>query len=562
MATLEIVEDVNGQQRYDLTSDEIVIGRYPFCDVVFNRNSISRQHARIVHESDGYYVEDLNSLNGTFVNGQRISARTRLQDQDKIHLYEILCVFHERSGDRPATLDPEQAATSQGLESNEPPENQPRHTNIVNTLDARGFDVAIATEQKLRAVLEINRALGSSLDVDDVLPSTLDGLFTIFPQSDRGYILFAEEPDGKLALRAIRDRAENTTISNTLGPISYAMANRVMSNGEAILSADSFNDSKFDLSESVLDFPIRSMMCAPLMGPKRKPLGIIYVDTNQPDQSFTAEDLEVLVSVAIVAGQAVEYTREHEARLNLHRQSEERLKRYATELEQRNQELQQFTHIASHDLQEPLRTIGRMSGLLKRRYEDQIDEQADEWFSMLVQAAERMQSLVRDMVTYTRVGGRSRPFTETDCNTVLSNVLENLKSSIEDSHAQVTVDKLPTVHADAPQLTQLFEHLIGNAIKFHGQQPPKVHVLAEKHESDHVFSVKDCGIGIEPEYKESIFHLFKRPHHRDEYPGTGIGLAVCQSIVHRHGGRIWFDSRPGQGSIFYFSIPANRQGRA
>ncbi len=561
MATLEIVEGINGQQRYDLSSDEVVIGRYPFCDVVFNKNSISRQHARIVHNSDGYFIEDLNSLNGTFVNGERIGARTRLQDQDKIQLYEILLVFHERTGDQPAALDPQQAGTSLGAKPAKPP-SQPRPTSIVNTLDASGFDVEVAARQKLSAVLEINRVLGTSLDVDDVLPSILEGLFAIFSQSERGYILFAEEPDGKLALRAIRDRADNTAISNTLGPIGYTMANRVMANGEAILSADTFNDSNLGLSESVLDFPIRSMMCAPLMGPKRKPLGIIYVDTSQADRQFTPEDLEVLVSVAIVAGQAVEYTREYEARMNLHRQSENRLKRYASELEQRNQEMQQFTYIASHDLQEPLRTIGRMSGLLKRRYDEQIDEQADEWFTMLVQAAERMQSLVRDMVTYTRVGSRTRPFADTDCNTVLSNVLEKLKSSIEDSQADVTFDKLPLVQADAPQLAQLFEHLIGNAMKFHGQRPPQVHVLAASEGDDHVFSVKDHGIGIELEYQETIFQMFKRPHHRDDYPGTGIGLAVCKSIVHRHGGRMWVESRPGQGSTFFFTIPANRERRA
>jgi signal transduction histidine kinase len=556
MATLEIVNGPNGRKLYELSRDSITIGRYPFCDIVLRLNSISRQHAQVIRAADGYYVEDLNSLNGTFVNGERIASRTRLRDKDQIHVYETLVKFHEGEPDDDEEDSPSQPTTASPPAAKSP--NEPRATNIVNTLDASHPSLDVAAQEKLRAIVEINRILGSSLDVDEVLPKILDGLFDILPQSDRGYILFADEPSGELALRAIRDRGENTAVSSTLGPISYAMAARVMDRGEAVLSADAFNDDELEISESVLDFPIRSMMCAPLMGPKRKPLGIIYVDTSDPERRFDEEDLEVLLSVATTAGQAVEYAREHEASLKLHKQSEEKLKRYAAELEERNLELQQFAYIASHDLQEPLRSIASFSGLLERRYKGQLDEQADQWIDYLVEGAKRMKTLVQDMRTYTEVDRRAKPFAPTDCESVLSRVIENLRSSIEELGAQVDHDQLPTVSADATQLSQLFHNLLDNAIKFHGPQPLQVQIAAREDGENWVFSVRDNGIGIAPEHHKSIFEIFRRPHHKHEYSGTGIGLAVCQRIIRRHGGRIWVESEPGNGSLFSFTIPVQK----
>jgi serine phosphatase RsbU (regulator of sigma subunit) len=183
--------------------------------------------------------------------------------------------------------------------------------------------VGVNVYEKLRTVLDINKALGSTLDIDQVLPKILDGLFTVFPQSDRAYVLFPDEETGQLQVKAQKQKEEGTLATSALGPISHTVANRVMSQAEAILSADGIDDNEYDISESVLDFPIRSMMCAPLLGPMQKPLGIIYVDTNDPYEHFHEDDLEVLISVAATAGQALEYAHAHEAQLRLDRRNRE-----------------------------------------------------------------------------------------------------------------------------------------------------------------------------------------------------------------------------------------------
>jgi PAS domain S-box-containing protein len=249
------------------------------------------------------------------------------------------------------------------------------------------------------------------------------------------------------------------------------------------------------------------------------------------------------------------------------KRAEEELKQTMAELARSNQELEQFAYIASHDLQEPLRMVASYVQLLARRYQGRLDADADEFITYAVDGATRMQALINDLLAYSRVGTRGKPFEPTDCEAVLDQALANLQMAIQDNDAVVTHDPLPTVMADATQLTQLFQNLIGNAIKFRGEQPPRVHISAhrqsaiENRKSDEwAFSVRDNGIGIDPEYHERIFLIFQRLHTREEYPGTGIGLAVCKKIVERHGGRIWVESQPGKGSTFYFTIPMIEEG--
>ncbi len=236
--------------------------------------------------------------------------------------------------------------------------------------------------------------------------------------------------------------------------------------------------------------------------------------------------------------------------------TEDKLKKTMAELTRSNSELQQFAYVASHDLQEPLRMVSSYVQLLARRYRDKLDSDADEFIGFAVDGANRMQKLINDLLMYSRVGTRGKPFEHTDCNAVLDQTLANLSTAIEESRAVVTNDDLPTVMADEGQMVQLFQNLVGNAIKFRGEDPPCVHISAKQENNDCVLSVSDNGIGIDPEYYERIFVIFQRLHGKNHYPGTGIGLAVCKKIVDRHGGRIWLESESGKGSTFCFTVPA------
>jgi light-regulated signal transduction histidine kinase (bacteriophytochrome) len=196
--------------------------------------------------------------------------------------------------------------------------------------------------------------------------------------------------------------------------------------------------------------------------------------------------------------------------------------------------------------------------LLARRYKGKLDSDADDFIRFAEDGAARMWRLINDLLTYSRVGTQGKEREPTDCETALQQSLKNLKVAIEENGVIVTRDPLPTVMADGPQLIQLFQNLIGNAIKFRGNEPPRVHVSASRNGESWIFSVRDNGIGIAPEYAKRIFVIFQRLHSRDKYDGTGIGLAICQKIVERHGGDIWVESELGKGANFYFTLPAGK----
>jgi len=239
--------------------------------------------------------------------------------------------------------------------------------------------------------------------------------------------------------------------------------------------------------------------------------------------------------------------------------AQEELARKAEELARSNADLEQFAYVASHDLQEPLRMVASYTQLLARRYQGKLGAEADEFIGFAVGGANRMQHLIRDLLAYSRVTTRGDAFHWTsataDCNTAL----ENLQESIKESLAVVQLDPLPEVLADSTQLTQLFQNLIGNAIKYRKNCVPEIHVACQADGDRWVFSVRDNGIGIEAQYFERIFQLFQRLHTRREYAGTGIGLAICRKIVERHGGRIWVESRPGEGTTFRFTLPRSER---
>jgi signal transduction histidine kinase len=234
--------------------------------------------------------------------------------------------------------------------------------------------------------------------------------------------------------------------------------------------------------------------------------------------------------------------------------AEKQLKATLDELGRSNAELEQFAYVASHDLQEPLRMISSYVQLLSRRYAGKLDTDADEFIGFAVDGANRMQGLINDLLMYSRVGTRGKPFEPTDCHAVLGRVLVNLHTAIDESRGIVTNDDLPTIMADQTQMGQLFQNLVGNALKFRGEDPPRIHISAEQNGNEWAFAVRDNGIGIDSEYFERIFVIFQRLHGKATYPGTGIGLAVCKRIVERHGGRIWLESELEKGTAFHFTL--------
>jgi PAS domain S-box-containing protein len=245
--------------------------------------------------------------------------------------------------------------------------------------------------------------------------------------------------------------------------------------------------------------------------------------------------------------------------ITLRKRAEEALRRSAEELDRSNMELEQYAYVASHDMQEPLRTITGYLQLLSHRYQGQLDEKADKYIAYVVEGAERMSTLIRDLLSYSRVNRRGEQLRPTDALESLELALGNLRSAIEQSGASITHDPLPIVNADKTQLIQLFQNLVGNAIKYRSpDRPLQVHISARSEDGSWLFDIQDNGIGFEQQYEDKMFLIFQRLHSRGKYPGTGIGLAICRRIVDRHGGRIWAVGEPGKGARFSFTIPVRR----
>jgi signal transduction histidine kinase len=237
------------------------------------------------------------------------------------------------------------------------------------------------------------------------------------------------------------------------------------------------------------------------------------------------------------------------------RQAEHALAVKAEELARSNRDLEQFAYVASHDLQEPLRMVAMYTQLLAERYRGKLDEQADKYIHYAVDGAVRMQTLVQDLLAFSRAGREGSKMAQVDCNLLIKQVLKNLEAAIRESNAEIIQDPLPSVMANHTQLQQVLQNLVGNAIKFRGKLPPKIHLSAEQIGNEWMFSVADNGIGIASEHADRIFVIFQRLHTREEYPGNGIGLSICKKIIERHGGRIWVVAGKDGGTIFHFTLP-------
>lgn len=270
----------------------------------------------------------------------------------------------------------------------------------------------------------------------------------------------------------------------------------------------------------------------------------------------------VMVTAAIRDVSATKEAEEYSAELE--RRVEDRTRQLEASkqvLEQANMELKQFAYIAYHDLQSPLRSVTGFIHLLKMKLEDKLDGEAADWMRRVTEATEQMQTLIQDLATFSKVDSRARPFSMVAFGDVLNDAVSQLEPSIRDSGGRVTFGQMPQVFGDRSQLAQLMDNMIGNGLKYHGDKPPHVHISAQRSEGMWTFCVRDNGIGIDPQHAEKIFEVFQRLHHKNEYPGTGIGLAVCRRIVARHGGRIWVDSSLSLGSTFHFTIPAGTEER-
>ena len=237
------------------------------------------------------------------------------------------------------------------------------------------------------------------------------------------------------------------------------------------------------------------------------------------------------------------------------RMAEERLRQQTDELERSNRELQEFANVASQDLQEPLQMVSNHIQLLSRRYRGRLDQDADEFIDFALEGTNRLKSLISDLLAYSRVGNSDGRFARVEMESIFARVMEAYRSILEDCKGSITHDDLPVIQGDGEQIAQLLQNLIDNSIKFRSKEAPRIHIGMRQLSERLLFFVRDNGIGIDPQYTGRVFAIFQRLHSRDDYPGTGIGLAICRKIIERHGGHIWVDSEPGKGATFYFTLP-------
>ncbi|TYL35839.1 hypothetical protein CV102_25640 [Natronococcus pandeyae] len=322
-----------------------------------------------------------------------------------------------------------------------------------------------------------------------------------------------------------------------------------LANDHPIVVENLETETRFSGPELLTSHDVRSGIST-IIGPFDEAWGIL--GTHDTDcREFTDQDVTFVQSVANILAEAIErhrYQRELEQLVTDLEESNERL-------EESNERLEQFAYAASHDLQEPLRMVSSYLRLIDDRYRDDFDEEGEEFLEFAIGGADRMRNMIEGLLAYSRVETRGNPFEPVELNDVLEAVREDLQIQIEKSNAEIAIDELPHVEGDAEQLRQVFQNLLSNAIEYSGDEPPRVDIAAERDDDSWIISVHDNGIGIDPDEQERIFEVFERLHTREEHPGTGIGLPLCQRIVERHGSTIRVESEPGEGSKFLFTLP-------
>ena len=414
--------------------------------------------------------------------------------------------------------------------------------------DALGASIA---EQRRRtrdqeALSNIARIIGSSLAIDDVYQRFGEEVSQLIPFDRIVINLIADRPDRmadtyQSSLVEVPDRARGQAYA-TEGTLSLA----------AIKSQRCIVFHPADEAEAATGYAglvgaygmgLRSFLSATLLY-RGDPIGCLNLH-SLTERAYSERHRLLAERIAVYIAGAI-------ANAQLHAQ----VTRQAEELARSNRELVQFAYVASHDLQEPLRMVSSYVSLLERRYAGQLDERADKYIHFAVDGANRMQRLITDLLAYSRVGAQGAEMVPTDTVPVVQEALANLEMAIQESKAKVVYSELPRVNGDASQLGQLFQNIIGNALKFKAENRPRIEVGAERNNDFWTFSIRDNGIGFDQRFAERVFGVFKRLHRKADIPGTGIGLAICQRIIDRHGGLIWAESKPGEGACFYFTLPA------
>jgi PAS domain S-box-containing protein len=414
------------------------------------------------------------------------------------------------------------------------------------------------TERYLAAQFSVASVLAESPSIEDAAPRFLAGIGESMGWQFGG--LWTPDPDDRhLRCRAVWHEADAQVEPFRQATMELSLARgkglpgRVWESGEPVWIRDAGSELNFPRADAAMRSGLHGGIGLPLLSG-----GEIVGAVDFFSPHIQEPDPALIDLMGTIGAQLGGFVQRKDAEAELAATAAE-LRTRATELERSNADLEQFAYVASHDLSEPLRMVSGFSQLLQKRYGGKLDAEADEFIGYTVDGVNRMQTLIDDLLAFSRVGRGDREMTEVDAGAVARRALESLSAPVAETQAEVAIGELPTVRGEERELGQLFQNLISNALKFHGDDPPRVRVAAEVEPGgrEWAFAVADNGIGIESHHAERIFKMFQRLHGRDAYPGTGIGLAICKKIVEHHGGRLWVEPSPEGGSVFKFTLAAS-----
>ncbi len=411
---------------------------------------------------------------------------------------------------------------------------------LVQSLQLKLAEIT-AGQARLAALYEVSASINSTLDLQEVLRLVVSRAGSVWPNAAVQIWLINAE-SGELERAACWNMDEADWKGRKLKAVP-PLVQEVVNSQRAVWVPNVQTDPRTLDQDFYRRQGVVSYLGLPMLA-KGTVVGDLVI-APRVEYRFADAEIQFLSALADQAAVAIHNSQLHEMTV-----------KQAGELKRSNAELEQFAYVASHDLQEPLRMVAGYTHLLARRYKEKLDQEAHEFIEFAVDGAKRMQILINDLLTFSRVGTKGKEFAPVDCEAVFGRTIAGLAMAVQESGAKITHDPLPTVMADDTQLEQLFQNLIGNAIKYRNSKPPQIYVTCERAGQDWLFTVKDDGIGIDPKEAEKIFVIFKRLHSREEFEGSGIGLAVCKKIVERHGGRIWVESELGKGATFYFTLRA------